>query len=226
MRYPDRVGVTSRIAPGRGRKRTWRIDDQHAFPLPVVIDLMDVDPDTLEPAYRFEVTVDLVDGTPAITRVEITAVDGLNITRMQREFRWATPLDIVTRSIPRLLAAGIDPFTFDLPVTGFPDAADLRKPSNARLSDVFLEQIAREYLAHGRGLRTGHRGRTPHHPAHRRQLDREGPQARHPHRRREGRHRRHDRPGERPPLSRPVTTTGSSGPQPCQPGGRSRSARR
>ena len=47
--------------------------------------------------------------------------------------------------------AGIDPFEFDLPLTGFPEAASLGRPLNAPHTEEFLEQIAREYLTIGRG---------------------------------------------------------------------------
>jgi hypothetical protein len=147
----SRVGVTSRISVAPGRKRTWRIDDERAFPLPVIVDHMFVDPDSGAVGYRIQATVDLVDGEPALTRIDLMASGGIDVVRMQREFRWASPLEIVLRSVPIMLARGIDPFTFDLPVSGFPEAAELTGPVNARLTDAFLEEIAREYLVLGRG---------------------------------------------------------------------------
>ena len=45
--------------------------------------------------------------------------------RMQREFRWASPLEVVATGVPALLARGVDPFDFELPLTGFPEAAEL-----------------------------------------------------------------------------------------------------
>lgn len=54
-------------------------------------------------------------------------------------------------TVPILLDRGIDPFAYDLPVDGFPESAALGAKSNEPLTDVFLEAIAREYLARGRG---------------------------------------------------------------------------
>lgn len=112
---------------------------------------MFVDADTGETGWLIEATIDLVDDAPALTRLDARSPRGLDLVRMQREFRWASPLDIVTRTIPQLLVNGIDPFAFDYPVTGFPGAADIGGAVNARLTDAFLEEIAREYLKVGRG---------------------------------------------------------------------------
>lgn len=147
----DRLGVTSRISQARGRKSTWRISDSLTFPLPVVVDLQYVDPETKELGFRIEATVGLVDGSPCLLRMLVEAPGGMDLVRLQREFRWASPLDIVTRSIPIILGRGEDPFEVNLPTEGFPEAAELKGPVNAQLSDAFLEEIAREYLIHGRG---------------------------------------------------------------------------
>lgn len=151
MTADERLGATSRIRPAPGRKRAWRISAEHAFPLPVIVDHMYVDPGTGRVGWLVEATIDLVDGEPALVRMNAHAPDGIDPYRMQREFRWASPVEIVTTGVPVMLARGIDPFHFDLPLTGFPEAADLGRPSNEPLSDAFLEEIAREYLALGRG---------------------------------------------------------------------------
>ncbi len=70
---------------------------------------------------------------------------------LQREFRWASPLNAVTGILPRLIAAGSDPFAADLPVTGFPAVAVQPLLRRRVLTDEFLTTIAREYLARGRG---------------------------------------------------------------------------
>lgn len=57
----------------------------------------------------------------------------------------------MTGLLPRLIADGIDPFTVDLPVTGFPATAFQPAQTRRPLSDEFLTTIAREYLARGRG---------------------------------------------------------------------------
>lgn len=151
MADDPRLGVTSRISPARGRRKRWRIDERRSFVLPVIVDYQYVDPQTLELGYRIEATVDLVDGSPTLTSMSVVAARGLDVVRLQREFRWASPLDVVTRTVPVLLDRGMDPFAADLPTEGFPESADLRAPVNAPLSDGFLEEIAREYLIHGRG---------------------------------------------------------------------------
>lgn len=143
--------MTSRIRPAAGRKRRWRISDEHSFPLPVIVDHMYVDPESGERGWLIEATIDLLDGEPELVRVDVQMPGGLDPYRMQREFRWASPLEVVRDGIPVLLTRGVDPFEYDLPLTGFPEAAALDRPSNEPLSDPFLEGIAREYLARGRG---------------------------------------------------------------------------
>jgi hypothetical protein len=147
----ERLGVTSRIRPAPGRKRSWQISADYSFPLPVIVDHMSVDPETGVRAWLIEATIALIDGEPALVRMDAQVPDGIDPYRMQREFRWASPLEAVTKGVPVLLGRGIDPFDFDLPLSGFPEAAELGRPSNERLSDAFLEEIAREYLATGRG---------------------------------------------------------------------------
>jgi hypothetical protein len=147
----DRIGVTSRIRPAPGRKRKWRVSPQQSFPLPVIVDHMYVDPDTGALGWLIEATIDLVGGEPALVRMNAHVPAGIDPYRMQREFRWASPLEVVTTGVPALLERGVDPFDFDLPLTGFPEAAELGHPANRPLGDAFLEEIAREYLAIGRG---------------------------------------------------------------------------
>jgi hypothetical protein len=151
MAVQDRPGVTSRIRPAPGRKRRWRISDNHSFPLPVIVDHMSVDPETGEVGWLIEATIDLVDGEPALVRMNAHVPAGIDPYRMQREFRWASPVDVVRVGVPGLLDRGIDPFDYDLPLTGFPRAAELSRPSNEQLTDAFLEEVARQYLAIGRG---------------------------------------------------------------------------
>ena len=44
--------------------------------------------------------------------VSVTAANGLDLTTLQQKFRWATPLEVVTRMVPALLESGEDPYTF------------------------------------------------------------------------------------------------------------------
>lgn len=147
----ERPGVTSRIRPAPGRKRAWRITPEVSFPLPVIVDHMSVDADTGTLIWRIEATIDLIGDEPALTRIDAHAPGGIDPYRMQRDFRWASPLEVVVVGVPALLRRGVDPFEQELPLTGFPAAAELNRVSNEQLSDEFLEAIAREYLAIGRG---------------------------------------------------------------------------
>ncbi|MGI9136216.1 MAG: hypothetical protein ACR2JS_04035 [Candidatus Nanopelagicales bacterium] len=147
----ERLGVTSRVRPAPGRKRMWQATPTQSFQLPVVVDHMCVDPESRELVWLIEATIDLVDGTPALIRMNAHSPGGINPHWMQREFRWASPLEVITLGVPELLARGVDPFAIDLPLTGFPEAATFSRPINEPLTDDFLEGIAREYLAIGRG---------------------------------------------------------------------------
>ncbi len=146
-----RPGLTSRIRPAAGRKRRWRISDDHTFPLPVIVDHMFIDPESGDLGWLIEATIDLIDGEPTLVRMSAQVPTGMDPYRMQREFRWASPLEVVRDGVPVLLSRGIDPFEHELPLTGFPEAATLNRPSNEPLTGEFLEAIAREYLAIGRG---------------------------------------------------------------------------
>lgn len=118
--------------------------------LPVTVDLLFVDPETGEKQWSFEAVVDH-DDELVIRSLAMWSRDGLDVVRLQHEFRWATPLDIVGRLVPKLLADGADIYSVDLPVTGFPEAAGSPHDSTGALTDEFLESIAREYLNLGRG---------------------------------------------------------------------------
>lgn len=150
MAGDPRLGVTSRITPARGRRKRRQFNERHSIDLAVLVDCQYVDPQTREIGYRFEAIVDLIDGSPALTSMNVVAGGGLDMVRLQREFRWASPLDVITRSVPVMLDRGLDPFSVDLPTEGSPESADLRVPAKAPLTDGFLEDIAREYLVHGR----------------------------------------------------------------------------
>ena len=95
--------------------------------------------------------MDLVGNTPEIVEMTLAAPAGLDVAALQCDFRWASPLDVVTGILPELIAAGSDPFAVDLPLTGFPAVAAQPVRRRGTLSDEFLTTIAREYLARGRG---------------------------------------------------------------------------
>lgn len=146
-RFP---GVTSRFVRADGPRHPWTTGDV-TVDLPVIVDWVQADPTTGDTAVRVEARVDLVDGEPQIVQMSLVAPEGLDLAMLQREFRWASPLSAVTGILPRLIAAGSDPFAVDLPVTGFPAVAVQPLLRRRVLTDEFLTTIAREYLARGRG---------------------------------------------------------------------------
>lgn len=145
-------GVCSRIRrdPGRDPHR-WTTSDGVSVDLPVIVDWVSIDPETGHESVRVEARIDLINDEPAIIEMVFTACDGLDPLALQRDFRWASPLEVVTGILPRLLAAGEDPYSVDLPLTGFPAAAMQPERRRGALTDEFLTTIAREYLARGRG---------------------------------------------------------------------------
>ncbi|MFM1965968.1 MAG: hypothetical protein RL134_1693 [Actinomycetota bacterium] len=144
------AGVSSRLRRAAGRRRTWKAGNGTLVELPLIVDYV-VTGESGRPDMQIEATVDLVAGRPMLTHMSLVRAQGLDVQALQREFRWQTPLDIVERMVPRLLAEGIDPFSIDLPVTGFPEAASGSRKGRGQLSDAFLRDIAEEYLRLGRG---------------------------------------------------------------------------
>lgn len=147
---PRTAGISSRVTQAAGPRHRWEVQGV-AIDLPIVVDWVWVEPSTGEERVRIEATIDLVGDSPAVVVMSFVAPDGLDTLELQREFRWNTPLEVVTGMLPRLLLDGVDPYTIDLPVTGFPAAAIQPMRRRRYLSDEFLETIAREYLVRGRG---------------------------------------------------------------------------
>lgn len=148
---PRPPGVSSRITKKRGDRHPWTTRGV-TIDLPVVVDWVFTEESTGDVRVRIEATVDLIGDAPAIVQMTFDSPVGLDIAKLQCEFRWATPLEVVTGLMPTLIAEGLDPYAEEIPVTGFPAVAV--QPTRRRqgsLSDEFLETIAREYLARGRG---------------------------------------------------------------------------
>lgn len=119
--------------------------------LPVVLDVVEVGSDGATVLWRVEARVELIEGRPSITRIVLDSAVGLQPQMLQVKFRWATPLDVVTRAVPQLIADGIDPFDYEYPIRNFPDAADVGRAQGRRLTDAFLADVAQRYVALGRG---------------------------------------------------------------------------
>ena len=81
----------------------------------------------------------------------VSSETGLDLITLQRDFRWASVLEVVAGLAPQLIAEGADPYKVDLPVTDFPASAIQPIRSRRALSDEFLTTVAREYLVRGRG---------------------------------------------------------------------------
>ena len=128
--------------------------------MPVLFDLALVDrTHRRTDVFRFEATVDLVDGEPALVQFGRPGRPG---ARRGPAAARVPLVDARSRWSPgwcrALIVRGIDPFEHDYPVDGFPGVIDRATgPANRALSDEFLEQIAREYLEHRSGLRPDHR---------------------------------------------------------------------
>lgn len=119
--------------------------------MPVVLDLVEMDARAERPLWWVAAEIGLHENSPVVTTLAVGAEEGLDLVRLQRDFRWYTPLDVATRIVPRLVARGQDPYTWEFPVTGYPEASVVEKTQGRRLSDEFLEDVAREYLGYGRG---------------------------------------------------------------------------
>lgn len=144
-------GITSRLRRAPGRRHPWTAPGNQVVDLPVVLDVVNLRSGDWRLLWQVEATVDLVDGCPRITRMVVACDSGLDPAFMQEKFRWATPLDVVTRTVPQLLAKGLDPFNYEYATHDYPDAADVDQPPHRRLTDEFLEDVARRYVALGRG---------------------------------------------------------------------------
>jgi hypothetical protein len=143
-------GLSSRLRPAAGPRHPWTAPNGHVVDLPLVLDLIELSEDH-ELRWYVEATVDHIDGEPRLTQVVVSSDEGLHPVALQRSFRWSTPLDVVRRAVPALLAAGIDPFTYAFPADGYPASAEIGRGTQRALTDEFLEDIAHRYLELGRG---------------------------------------------------------------------------
>ena len=136
----------------RGPKSTWIAPNGEAVTLPVSVDLVWRHEPTGVVAFKASAEVVLLDGAPRLTQMTVSSPVGLVPPMLQAAFRWQSPLDVVTITVPALLKAGVDPFAFPLPTDGFPQAAmAVNINDKTRLSDAFLESVVKTYLAGGRG---------------------------------------------------------------------------
>ncbi len=133
-----------------GPRNPWSPHADVTVDLPVILDIMCLDDAGEQLVWCVEATIDLVGQDPVLTQMLLRGPLGLDSSRLQRDFRWATPIEAVTRLAPLMIEQGLDPFEQDFPITGYPEVTR-HTGSDNHLSDEFLEDIAREYLALGRG---------------------------------------------------------------------------
>lgn len=145
------AGISSRVRPAEGPRSTWIARNGKTVDLPLVVDNVNVRPGSGECIWCIEARIDLVAGQPELVDIRLAATPCLDPVMLQRFFRWATPLEIVRRTVPALLASGLDPYAHDYPTDGYPDAAEIDRKSTNALSDGFLEEVARQYVEIGRG---------------------------------------------------------------------------
>ena len=144
-------GHSSRTRRGDGPKSEWIAPNKQAVPLPLIVDNVYIDPQSGVPVWCIEARVDLVGDSPELIEIHITGDPCLDPVRLQRFFRWATPIEIARVTVPSLLEQGIDPFQHEYATDGYPDAANLNRKPTTRLSDAFLQEIARQYVEVGHG---------------------------------------------------------------------------
>ena len=143
-------GYSSRVRKVSGQNRIWTAHNGQQVRLPLIVDHMNIDEDGVQ-TWLAEAKIDLVANEPQLISMHLEAKPNLDAVRLQRFFRWASPLEVVRIAIPSLLEEGINPFEYEFPTDGFPDAAQIGRADNSRLSDEFLKGLAREYVEVGRG---------------------------------------------------------------------------
>lgn len=144
-------GYSSRVRPGAGRPSTWIAGNGQSIDLPLIVDHVNIDPKSGKSVWYIEARIDLVADQPELIDIRLSGEPHLDTILLQRFFRWATPLDIVRRTVPSLLAKGLNPFEYEYATDGYPDAAEIGRKPTTTLSDGFLKEIARQYVEIGRG---------------------------------------------------------------------------
>ena len=144
-------GISSRVRRARGDRHPWVAPNGTTVDLPIIVDIIETDPTTGSIIWSVDARVDLDEGRPALVSVHIESSRPIDPNLMQQQFRWSTPLDIATVTVPELIVAGIDPFRYYYPHDGYPDAAHVERSAPTRLTDEFLTEIATRYVVMGRG---------------------------------------------------------------------------
>jgi hypothetical protein len=138
-------GITSRAHRATGSKNAWIAPNGEIVPLPVIIDIAEIDKKSRNAVWLVEATVQLVNHEPQLTKITFENTLGIDPVAMSRDFRWGSPLELVRRVLPDLLRQGIDIWKHDLPLHPLTDFGS----NNGRLSDDFLREISKQYLQLG-----------------------------------------------------------------------------
>jgi transposase-like protein len=136
----------------KGAQSSWLAPNGESVTLPLTVELLWHHEPTGILAFKATAEVALLKGEPRLIRMDVSSPVGLVPSMLQASFRWQSPLDVVTITVPALLKAGIDPYAFPLPTEGYPEAAiKINLNDKTRLTDEFLEGIVKAYLEGGRG---------------------------------------------------------------------------
>ncbi|WP_145975806.1 hypothetical protein [Ruegeria atlantica] len=134
-----------------GPEQIWFLPDGEKLSFPVALDIQSVAPGSREVDWRIDAHMTLQNRVPIMAALHITNPSGIDPAHMKAFFRWETPLDVVRILVPDLLRRGVDPFDYNYPTRGFPDAAIQSRHPLSALTDDFLREIADQYRAIGRG---------------------------------------------------------------------------
>lgn len=143
-------GLSSRVRRVRGERHPWTANNGQVVDLPLMVDIAEFD-DAGTAVWKVEATIDRCDDGPRLVDLRVVSARGIDTDSTQRDFRWATPVEIVSVTVPELMAAGIDPFTYHFPLAGYPSAAQVERSAPTHLTDDFLTEIAYRYVHLGRG---------------------------------------------------------------------------
>ena len=152
--HREEVGIPSRLIRLKPTRKRWKLPSGGELPFPLILDVQSVNETTERLEWRVEAHLDLISGQPKLTGLSVVNSEGIDADHMQSFFRWRTPLDVVLRLVPDLVERGIDPFEYEIPTDGYPDATDLNRNKLTTLSDEFLREIALQYRHLGRGYST------------------------------------------------------------------------
>ncbi len=117
------TGLSSRLRKASGRSSTWIAPNGQAVRLPVILDLLSIDPENPSRRWLVEARVDLVGTIPLLVSVNVEGSPCLDSVQLQRFFRWATPIEVVQVTVPQLLDDGVDPYEHDYTNDGYPEEA-------------------------------------------------------------------------------------------------------